>query len=128
MKIHSTFLYIGLSVASAQPVLCHAQSSLPAWLQPSWLKAKFTDFPVKNTDRYEVTQANVVTNNGSTNLQTNQQTYPPLNPQINPQMQQPQLKQSARLAPVETAEPKLNEKYLTAEELKELRRQLRQQR
>jgi hypothetical protein len=127
MKIHSTFLYIGLSMASTQPMLSHAQTTLPEWLQPSWIKAKFTDFPAKNINRYEVTQvtqANVVTNNGSTNMQTNQ----PVNPQLYPQIQQPLPKQNVRLAPVETAVPKLNEKYLTPEELKELRRQLRQQR
>jgi hypothetical protein len=120
MKIHSTFLYLGLSVAAASSSLSYAQVNLPGWLQPTWIKAKLTDLPVKTADRYEVTQATVVTNNGTTNLQTN--------PQLNQQMLQPPLKQNASLAPVETAVPKLNEKHLTAEELKELRKQLRQQR
>jgi hypothetical protein len=127
MNIHSTFLYLGLSVASVSPTLSHAQVTLPAWLQPTWIKAKLSDSPVKSTDRYVLTQAtqtNVVTNNGTTNLQLNPQT----NPQMNPQISQPQLNQNVNLAPVETAVPKLNEKHLTAEELKELRRQLRQQR
>ena len=127
MKIHCTFLYIGLSMTSALPMLSHAQATMPAWLQPSWLKTMFVDFPAKNTGRFElaqVTQTNVVTNNGSTNMQTNQQT----SPQLNSQMQQALPKQNVRLAPIETAVPKLNEKYLTPDELKELRRQLRQQR
>ena len=118
MNIHSTFLYLGLSLVSASPTLSHAQVSLPAWLQPTWIKAKLPDSPVKKSDRYEVTQANVVTNSGTTNLQ--------MNPQSNQQISQPQFKQPVNLAPVETAVPKLNEKHLTAEELKELRKQLRQ--
>ena len=118
MNIHSTFLYLGLSLVSASPTLSHAQVSLPAWLQPTWIKAKLSDSPVKKSDRYEVTQANVVTNSGTTNLQ--------MNPQSNQQISQPQFKQPVNLAPVETAVPKLNEKHLTAEELKELRKQLRQ--
>ena len=61
------------------------------------------------------TQANVVTNNGTVNpliVKTAQKQSPNLVPNF---------------APVETAVPKINEKYLTVEELKELRRQLRQQ-
>ena len=121
MKIHSTFLYLGLSVATMSPSLGHAQHSiLPAWLHPMSIKAKLTDFSVKNSDRIEVVQANVVTNNGTTN--------PQINPQMNLQTLQPQFRQAVSLAPVETAVPKINEKHLTAEELKELRKQLRQQR
>ena len=117
MKIHSTFLYLGLSVATMSPSLGHAQQSiLPAWLHPMSIKAKLTDFSVKNSDRIEVVQVNVVTNNGTTN------------PQMNLQTLQPQFRQAVSLAPVETAVPKINEKHLTAEELKELRKQLRQQR
>jgi hypothetical protein len=124
MKLYRSFIYIGLSVASVSPTLSHAQVTLPAWLQPKWIKAKSTDFSAKNSDRYEVAQANVVTNNGAANLQMS----PQYNSQLNPQMTQPALKQAVNLAPVETAVPKLNEKHLTAEELKELRKQLRQQR
>jgi hypothetical protein len=120
MKLHSTFLYLSLSLATALPTLGHAQVTLPAWLQPTWIKAKLTDVSAKNSDRYDVTQANVVTNNGTTN--------PLVNPPYNTQTLQPMLKQNTNLAPVETAVPKLNEKHLTAEELKELRKQLRQQR
>ena len=115
---------MGLSAAATSPMLSHSQVTLPEWLQPTWIKAKFTDSPTKTPDRYEVTQANVVTNNGTTNPQSNQQ----LNQQLNQQILQPPYKQSVILAPVETAVPKMNEKYLTAEELKELRKQLRQQR
>jgi hypothetical protein len=124
MNIHSTFLYLGLSMASVSPTLSHAQVSLPAWLHPTWIKAKLSDSPVKKSDSYEMTQANVVTNNGTTNLQMNPQS----NQQISQSQTQTQIKQPVNLAPVETAVPKLNEKHLTAEELKELRRQLRQQR
>lgn len=124
MKIYSTFLYIGLSMVATQPVLSQAQTSFPAWLQPSWLKTKMTDDPVKNSDRYDTTQANVLTNNGTSNLQTNPQSNQQ-SQQTNSQTLQPR---TVTLAPVETAVPKMNEKYLSAEELKELRRQLRQQR
>jgi hypothetical protein len=128
MKIYRTFLYLGLSVTSVSPGISHAQVTLPAWLQPAWIKAKLTDFPAKTADRYEMTQANVVTNNGTTNLQTNTQSNQQLNQQLNQQMLPPPYKQTVNLAPVETAVPKLNEKFLTPDELKELRRQLRQQR
>ncbi len=138
MKIHSTFIYLGLSVATVLPALGHAQQgTLPAWLHPMWIKAKFTDSPVKNSDRIEMAQANVVTNNGTANPQSIPQMKPPINnaqinsqmnPQMNPQTLQLQFRQAVSLAPVETAVPKINEKHLTAEELKELRKQLRQQR
>ncbi len=133
MKIHSTFLYLALSVATVLPALGHAQQgTMPAWLHPTWIKAKLTYTPVKNSDRIEMAQANVVTNNGTTNLQIIPQMNPPTNaqiiPQLNPQTLQPQFRQAVNLAPVETAVPKINEKHLTAEELKELRKQLRQQR
>lgn len=133
MNIHSTFLYLGLSLATASPTLSYAQVTLPGWLQPTWIKAKLTDVPVKNSDRYEVTQANT-NNTASTNAKqapTNTNTNTNINtnndvPNFNAAM--PQSKLAVKLAPVETAVPKLNEKYLTAEELKELRMQLRQQR
>lgn len=130
MKIHSTFLYLGFSVAAASSTLSYAQQvNLPAWLQPTWIKAKLTDLPVKNSDRYEVAQqATVVTNNGMPNPLMNPPINPPTNQQFNQQTLQPSIKQTASLAPVETAVPKLNEKHLTADELKELRKQLRQQR
>ena len=135
MKIHSTFIYLGFSVATVLPVLAHAQqATLPAWLQPLWMKAKLTDSSVKNSDRIErieVAQVNVVTNNGTANPQSIPQMNPQTNPQTNLQTNLQTLplpfKQAPGLAPVETAVPKINEKYLTADELKELRRQLRQQ-
>ena len=127
MKIHSTFIYLGFSVATVLPALGHAQqATLPAWLQPLWMKAKLTDSSVKNSDRIErieVAQVNVVTNNGTANPQS----IPQMKPQTNPQTLPLQFRQAVGLAPVETAVPKINEKYLTADELKELRRQLRQQ-
>jgi hypothetical protein len=132
MKLYRTFLYLGISVASVSPTLSHAQVTLPNWLQPTWIKTKLSDFPAKNADRYDVSQSNTVTNNGITNLQMNPPMNPPtsvqMNPQYNTQTLQPQIKQTVNLAPVETAVPKLNEKHLTADELKELRKQLRQQR
>ncbi len=133
MKIHSTFLYLGLSVATVLPTLGYAQQvTLPAWLHPTWIKAKFTDSPIKNSDRLEVAQVNVVTNNGTANPQIIPQMNPLINAQtnsqMNPQTLQLQFRQAVSLAPVETAVPKINEKHLTAEELKELRKQLRQQR
>jgi hypothetical protein len=122
MKLHSTFLYISLSAAAAVPTLSHAQVTVPVWLQPTWIQAKLTDFHAKNTERYTVAQANTQSNaQQNTQVITNNGT-------ANPNVTQVTIKQSVRLAPVETAVPKLNEKHLTADELVELRKQLRQQR
>jgi hypothetical protein len=122
MKLHSTFLYISLSAAGAVPTLSHAQVTVPVWLQPTWIQAKLTDFHAKNTERYTVAQANTQSNaQQNTQVITNNGT-------ANPNVTQVTIKQSVRLAPVETAVPKLNEKHLTADELVELRKQLRQQR
>lgn len=128
MKIHSIFLYLCLSLATASPTLSHAQVSLPVWLQPTWMKTKSTDFPVKNSDRYDVTPVTVVTNNGILNPKLTPQMNTQSSLSDNSQMLPPPFKQTVNLAPVETAVPKLNEKHLTTEELKELRKQLRQQR
>jgi hypothetical protein len=126
MKLHSTFLYISLSAATAVPTHSHAQVTLPVWLQPTWIQAKLTDFHAKNTERYTVAQANTQSNTQS-NAQQNTQVSTN-NGTPNPNVTQVTIKQSVRLAPVETAVPKLNEKHLTADELVELRKQLRQQR
>ncbi len=126
MKIHSTFLYLSLCVTISSPTLSHAQVTLPVWLQPTWIQAKLMGFHEKNTERFDVAQANTANSNGrQVPTSTNNGT---VNTSANTHVAQPQFKQTANLAPVETAVPKLNEKHLTAEELKELRKQLRQPR
>lgn len=89
------------------PQLAYAQVQIPVWLQPSWVQAKLFEMHTRNSDRLELAQASA-----------NAKSMEP----------QGQLKQTAVLAPVEIAVPKLNEKHLSPEELKELRKQLRQQR
>jgi hypothetical protein len=132
MKKHSTFLFISLSVAAMSPQSSYAQMELPVWLQPSWIQAKLADFHARNVERYELAQANkaantssTTTTNGTNAANANAATN---NGVLNPEAAKLQPKQTVSLAPVETAVPKLNEKHLTPEELKELRRQLRQQR
>jgi hypothetical protein len=145
MKKQSTFLFISLSVAAMSPQTSYAQMDLPFWLQPSWIQAKLTDFHARNVERYESVQnkaannsANATNNTANTSITatptataiatSNTSNATTNNGTLNPQAVQPSLKQTVALAPVETAVPKLNEKHLTADELKELRRQLRQQR
>lgn len=111
MKIYSTFIYLYFSLVTLTPALSHAQVTLPVWLQPNWIKAKLSDSPVKNADNNDLAQPNVVTNHGT----------------ANPQVKLLPVKPIISMAPVETAVPKINEKHLSPEELKELRRQLRQQ-
>jgi hypothetical protein len=137
MKFKRFFLYLGLSMASATPTLSHAQIEWPVWLQPEWIHAKLMDFHARNTERFNLAESNAnaaaaaAAKNGVSGVSgvsgaTNPQNASVTQPQ-QPQFK-PQLKPTGNLAPIETAVPKMNEKYLSAEELKELRKQLSQRR
>jgi hypothetical protein len=129
MKIHSIHLYLSFLTAAALPVPSYAQVQLPNWLNPFWIQAKLMDFHLTNTERVEQVQAqaqakkNASANssanaNGSGNANANGIATTVANAD--------QMQRKTGLAPVETAQPKMNEKYLSKEELAELRKQLRQ--
>jgi hypothetical protein len=130
MKFKRFFLYLGLSMASATPTLSHAQIEWPVWLQPEWIHAKLMDFHARNTERFNLAEANANAAAAAKNGTTNPQTANVAQQQPGQQqpLSKPQLKPTGNLAPIETAVPKMNEKYLSAEELKELRKQLSQRR
>jgi hypothetical protein len=119
MKFQSIQLNLSFLMAVALPLSSYAQVQLPNWLNPFWIQAKLMDVHITNTQRIEQVQAqaqakkNTVGNgNGSV---------------ITPAVANPeQIQRTTTLAPVETAQPKMNEKYLSKEELAELRKQLRQ--
>lgn len=127
MKIHSAHLQFCLCLAACLPLTSHAEMDVPHWINPKWLVAKVMDFHTKNSERFEQTQviaqtkstsptspALPVTANVAPNTVTNVVASKDLNPR------------KINLAPVENATAKVNEKYLSKEELMELRKQLRQ--
>lgn len=133
MKIRSTHLrlslQLGLCLAASLPLPSHAGIDVPYWLYPEWIAAKVMDFHGRNSERFEIAQAQAKIKNNDINTQTAQSAQSP-NSNANTttsaaaNTEQPLRKTS--LAPVETATPKVNEKHLSKEELMELRKQLRQ--
>jgi hypothetical protein len=84
---------------------------LPYWLYPEWVAARVMDFHTRNTARIELAQAQAqIKNNANSDITSGND----------------QNQRKPNFAPVETATPKVNEKYLSKEELLELRKQLRQ--
>jgi hypothetical protein len=122
MKIRSTHhrfrLQFGLFLAVFLPLPSHAGMEAPYWLYPEWIAAKVMDFHTRNTERIELAQAQAQAKNSANTANAASTTNAAL---VNDQNQR-----RPNLAPVETATAKVNEKYLTKEELIELRRQLRQ--
>ena len=122
MKIRSTHhrfrLQFGLCLAVFLPLPSHAGMEVPYWLYPEWIAAKVMDFHTRNTERIELAQAQAQAKNTANTANAASTTNAAL---VNDQNQR-----RPNLAPVETATAKVNEKYLTKEELIELRRQLRQ--
>lgn len=121
MKNHSVhprfgcqfFLQLGLCLVAYLPLPSYAGIEVPYWLYPEWIAAKVVDFHTRNTERVELAQSQAQTqakNSANSNTATSNE----------------QNQRKPNLAPVETATAKVNEKYLTKEELIELRRQLRQ--
>ena len=122
MKIRSTHhrfrLQFGLCLAVFLPLPSHAGMEVPYWLYPEWIAAKVMDFHTRNTERIELAQAQAQAKNTANTANAASTTNAAL---VNDQNQR-----RPNLAPVETATAKVNEKYLTKDELLELRRQLRQ--
>jgi hypothetical protein len=115
MKIQSAHLrfslQLGLYFAASLPLASHAGMELPYWLYPEWVAARVMDFHTRNTARIELAQAQAqIKNNANSDMTSGND----------------QNQRKPNFAPVETATPKVNEKYLSKEELLELRKQLRQ--
>lgn len=127
MKIYSTHLYLSFLLAAGLPMTSYAQVQLPNWLNPLWIQAKLMDFHITNTQRVEQGQAQAqakknANSNGNGNANGNANSTG-ITTTVATADQMPR---KTGLAPVETAQPKMNEKYLSKEELAELRKQLRQ--
>jgi hypothetical protein len=124
MKIYKTLIQFGLWLAACLPLASHAAMELPYWLSPDWIASKISKSSAKNTQRSEPTQ-NQNSSLASDNVNSDN---------INPISSNTSIVQSApepasrkpKLAPVEFVSPKINEKYLSKEELHELRMQLKQ--
>lgn len=133
MKIHNTHLQLGLWLAACMPLPSYAGMEVPYWLYPEWIAGKVMDFHARNSERYEqaqiVAQAKNTANagvmpNGTANVTVTTAITAPGTPATT--MNGEAAPRKTNLAPVETATAKVNEKYLTKEELIELRKQLRQ--
>jgi hypothetical protein len=98
------------------PSASYAQVDVPDWLSPSWVYEKVMNFHIRNSERHEQAQAQAKAAAAAAAAAKNP----------NPNQPTP-AKTTKTLAPVETAVPKLNEKNLSPEELRELRRQLKNQ-
>jgi hypothetical protein len=119
MKIHSAHLRLSFWLTAVLPLPGYADVQIPFWLDPEWIQTKLMDLHIRNSERIAQEQAQAkakaqaqaqaqAKNNASAAIDNGQ----------NPRRSTP--------APVETALPKMNEKYLSKEELAELRKQLRQ--
>jgi hypothetical protein len=133
MKNHSVHLrfslQFGLCLAAFLPLPSHAGMEVPYWLYPEWIAAKVMDFHARNTERIELAQAQAHVKNSTTGVTTgagvaNAASTP--NANTNTALVNDPNQRKANLAPVETANVKVNEKHLSKEELMELRKQLRQ--
>ena len=118
-SIHHRFcLQFGLCLAVFLPLPSHAGMEVPYWLYPEWIAAKVMDFHTRNTERIELAQAQAQAKNTANTANAASTT--------NAALGNDQNQRRPNLAPVETANVKVNEKHLSKEELIELRRQLRQ--
>ncbi len=127
MKFHVTHLRLSFWLTALLPLPSSADIRIPFWMDPEWIQTKLMDFHNRNTERMaqELIQAKAKAQvQSQTQTQTQTQTPVQINP--NPAVINDPNARRASLAPVETALPKMNEKYLSKEELAELRKQLRQ--
>ncbi len=108
----SVFLFTVMMLPSAS----YAQVDVPDWLNPNWVYEKVMNFHARNAERHEQAQAQAKAAAAAAAAAKNPNPNPPT-----------PAKTTKTLAPVETAVPKLNEKNLSPEELRELRRQLKNQ-
>jgi hypothetical protein len=122
MKIHHARLQFGLWLVVCLPLPSHAGVEVPYWLYPEWIAAKVIDFHARNTERAEAAQAQA---QAKKNDNTNGASNGGGNGGGNGNNVE-QNKRKTTMVPVETAQPKMNEKYLSKDELAELRKQLRQ--
>jgi hypothetical protein len=136
MKIHNAHLQFGLCLAACMPLPSHAGMEVPYWLYPEWIAAKVMDFHARNSERYEqaqiLAQAKSTTTPSAASNTNSVMTITATTASavtVGTTATTMNIESSVRktnLAPVETATAKVNEKYLTKEELIELRKQLRQ--
>lgn len=123
MKIHSFHLQfgiqLGLCLAASLPLPSHAGVEVPYWLYPEWIAAKVVDFHARNTERLELAQLQALQAQQAQTKNSVNSTY------SNTVSSNDQNQRKQNLAPVETANAKVNEKLLTKDELLELRKQLR---
>ncbi len=54
------------------PLPSHAGMEVPYWLYPEWIAAKVMDFHARNTERFEIAQAQAKIKNNDINTQTAQ--------------------------------------------------------
>lgn len=130
MKIRSTHLrfslQLGLCLAACLPLPSYAEIRLPHWLNPIWIQEKLMDFHTRNTERIELAQA-LTKKNSSGNDKDGITSAVSGSGVTTPVVKNDKTERTPSLAPVEVAVPKMNEKYLSKDELRELRKQLRQQ-
>jgi uncharacterized protein with NAD-binding domain and iron-sulfur cluster len=122
MRSYNIHFKFGLWLMACMPLSSHAALEMPYWLYPEWIVTKVVDFHTRNSDRLEQAQAlekaksaAQAKTKSTVSNQTN--TLPTTADTVSRQ---------PKLAPVEYATPKINEKQLSKEELHELRMQLRQ--
>lgn len=116
MKINVTPFHLSFWLLTLWPLSSAADIRMPFWMDPQWIQTKLMDFHARNTDRVaeDITQA-------APNVQAQNQN----NANFTTKSNEPNARRSSP-ASVETAVPKMNEKYLSKDELAELRKQLRQ--
>lgn len=112
MKIHDTHLRLSFWLVALLPLPSNADIQIPFWLDPEWIQTKLMDLHIRNSERMAQEQAQA-----KAQAQVKSNANMANNHEQNPRRSSP--------APVETALPKINEKYLNKEELAELRKQLR---
>lgn len=122
MRSYNIHFKFGLWFMACMPLSGHAALEVPYWLYPEWIVTKVVDFHTRNSDRLEQAQA-LEKSKIAAQAKTNSTVSNPTN--TLPTTADTALRQR-KLAPVEYATPKINEKLLTKEELLELRMQLRQ--
>jgi hypothetical protein len=134
MKTYSVYLQFGLWLAACMPLPSYAGMEVPHWLYPEWIAAKVMEFHARNSERYEQTQIVAQLKTTTTPISSSNSvsivtiTASPTAGTTTPTttMNSETSARKISLAPVETATAKVNEKYLSKEELIELRKQLRQ--
>lgn len=122
MRSYNIHFKFGLWLMACMPLSGHAAMEVPYWLHPEWIVTKVIDFHTRNSDRLEQAQAlekaKAEAHAKTRSSATNQTNVVPAT--VDAASRHP------KLAPVEYATPKINEKQLSKEELLELRMQLRQ--